>query len=174
MMRFGTATVLALGCLAQVSTPLIGYYCDQANVLRQLRGITGAFVPGEPVERDVISSAWSGVAGFAKSETELLLLDSSGITERLEAPPGPAIFGFLSDGKRAWVRFADGSCRSFGADCPIEPARKPHVRARLSQAIASFEQLGQGWLLARGEDRLYAIRVGSDDDQAYEIPEAER
>jgi hypothetical protein len=154
--------------------PLVGYYRDRAGVLRQVHGVAGAFVPGEVLERNVVSVAWSGTAGFAKTSSELLMLDSNGIAERFEAPAGPATFGFLPNGKPGWVRFADSSCREFGATCPAEPAQKPVLRVRLPEAIDSWEQLGDGWLLLRGEQTLYAVRTKRDSDQAYELPEAEQ
>ena len=158
---------------AQVSMPLIGYYRDRAGALRQVHGVAGAFVPGEVIQRDVISVAWSGTAGFAKTETELLVLDANGISKRAEAPAGPATFGFLPDGQPAWVRFADDSCRRFATDCPSEPRLGRVFRVRLPEDVESYEQLGDGWTIARGKDTLYAVRNRDGSDQAYELPEAE-
>ena len=174
VLRIVLCCVVAVACFAQVSTPLIGYYCDRGGALRPLHGVAGAFVPGPALETDAISAAWSGSAGFAKKERELLLLNADGIIERLEAPPGPATFGFLADGRRAWARFADGSCREFATPCPSANGGKPPLRLRLPETVETYEQLGDGWILVRGKDSLYAIRTHRDNDQAYELPEAEQ
>lgn len=170
--RFCTALLLAAAGFAQISMPLIGYYRDRSGALRPVHGVAGAFSPGDVLQTDVLSVAWSGSEGFAKTDGELLLLDESGISRRLGAPSGPASFGFLSNGKAGWVRFADGSCRSFGADCPSDLPSPPVLRLRLPQPVEEIEQLGEGWLLARGKDVIYAVRSRPDVDEAFELPEA--
>jgi hypothetical protein len=48
------------------------------------------------------------------------------------------------------------------------------MRVRLSEEVDSLEALGDGWVLARGTNSLYAVRIHRDSDQAYELPEAEQ
>jgi hypothetical protein len=161
----------ALECQAEVSAPLIGYMRDRGGSLRALHGIAGAFVPGPVLESNVVAAAWSGTAGFAKTDRELLILDATGIVERRSAPAGPATFGFLPGGEPAWVRFADGSCGELLGRCPSVREARPPLRCRVPDGVIGVEPLGEGWLLARADDKLYAIRTRPETDEIYELPE---
>ena len=88
------------------SPPLVGMARDETNRLRPVYGMAGNFIAGQAAGDEVVSMAFSGKAGIAKTETQLLLLDESGVAvTRYPAPPGTALFAFGADGMPAFCYF---------------------------------------------------------------------
>lgn len=89
---------------SRMAEPRAGFILDTAGTLRPLLGVAGAFVPGEPALSGVLKFAHSGRGGFAKTETALVILDSSGAAIlTVDAPLGPALFAFGADQQPALV-----------------------------------------------------------------------
>jgi hypothetical protein len=176
--RILVGTALALCCAAQISDPRIGFVRDRAGDLRPVYGVAGAFVLGDSIQSGVLSAAFNGSGGLAKTADELLVFREGKLTERFAAPEGAASFGFDSQGKPDWVRFANGSClRWKGAtaesgDCPAEPEGE---RVRLPGGAAEQEPVGEEWLCARSASALWILRARENrEPEIYRLPEAER
>ncbi len=112
---------VAGGLLAQsgITPPRVGYIRDEAGALRPVYGLAGSFVLGRPInKRPVISAAFSGRLGLAKTAAALYAFDREGQRlGRLAAADGPAQFVFSPDGSEAivflpdtseWFRWRDG------------------------------------------------------------------
>jgi len=101
------------GLLAQsgITPPRVGYIRDEAAALRPVYGVTGSFVLGRPInKRPVISAAFSGRLGLAKTAASLCAFDRDGRRlGRLAAADGPAQFVFSPDGSEAIVFLPDTS-----------------------------------------------------------------
>lgn len=125
-MRRLAGFLLAAAGLAQWQPvmPRAGYMVDREGRLRELWGVSGNFVAGEPLLEGVISGA-SGRGGTAvKLERELLLLDAAGnVTARLDAPRGAALIAFDDAGRPALAWFPEARllCRIRGK--ALEPVR---------------------------------------------------
>lgn len=100
--------VLATGlaCAQSLSPPLLGIARDEMNRLRPVYGIAGNFILGQADGGEVLSMAFSGKLGFAKTATQLLLLDENGAASaQYPAPPGNALFAFYANGTPAFCYF---------------------------------------------------------------------
>jgi hypothetical protein len=95
------------GLLAQsgITPPRVGYIRDEAGALRPVYGVAGSFVLGRPInKRPVISAAFSGRLGLAKTAAAIYAFDREGRRlGRLAAADGPAQFAFSPDGSEAIV-----------------------------------------------------------------------
>ena len=81
MKRFFLILVAAAGgLLAQsgISPPRAGYIRDDAGGLRPVYGVAGSFVLGDPIASGVISAAFSGRLGLAKTAGTLYAFDREG------------------------------------------------------------------------------------------------
>lgn len=91
---------------SHIGPPFIGLLRDSHRQVRRVFGITGNFIVGEAEASGVISMAFSGRAGLAKTEDSLLLLNQAGaVVRRLSAPPGAALFAFTANGNPALCYF---------------------------------------------------------------------
>jgi hypothetical protein len=88
-----------------IAPPRVGYIRDDAGGLRPVYGVAGSFVLGRPInERPVISAAFSGRLGLAKTAAALYAFSPEGRRlGRLAAMDGPAQFAFSPDGSEAIV-----------------------------------------------------------------------
>ena len=103
----------AAGLLAQsgITPPRLGYIRDEAGALRPVYGVAGSFVLGRQInKRPVISAAFSGRLGLAKTAAALYAFDREGRRlGRLAAADGPAQFVFSTDVSEAIVFLPDTS-----------------------------------------------------------------
>ncbi len=131
------------GLLAQsgITPPRVGYIRDEAGALRPVYGVAGNFVLGQPInKRPVISAAFSGRLGLAKTAAALYTFDREGRRlGRLAAADGPAQFVFSSDGSEAivflpdtseWFRWRNGGFQPV----PIEDTEKTVIATGLTLA----------------------------------------
>ena len=150
-MKYGTSLAFALICAAQLSSPLIGYVRTNANELRPVYGVAGAFVLGDPLERDVLSAAFSSVAGMAKKQDEVLVFRRGKLAGRHAAPAGPAHFGFTATGEPAWVQYENG-CHEWVSG-GFEPAD-----SHTCSATTDLERVGDEWFAVRDNHRILLKR----------------
>jgi hypothetical protein len=163
---------------AQIVRPKVGYIVDRNGGLRPIEGVAGAFTIGAAVDHNVISAAYSGKSLAVKKERELIV---NGKT--YEAPSGPAKFAFTSAGNVHRVFYPDtGILWTFRGDSFEEMYADDlddvafvrdgeltvrGVPLRLASRVQRVSQMGEDWLVAYGEDRIFAIR----DGQVLELPE---
>ena len=105
-MKTAVALVLLFAGLSRgqtaLSRPEIGFVQDHANALRPASGVPGSFRLGDSIRTGVISSAFSGSLGIAKSNAAIYLFDQAGrIIHKALAPAGAALFGVADDGESA-------------------------------------------------------------------------
>jgi hypothetical protein len=170
--------LLAAGaCLAQMTSPRIGYVRDVRGDVRPVYGVSGAFVLGEPIEDAVVAASFSGVAGLVKKDRSLLVYRQGERVATLDAPAGNASFGFDASGKPKWVRFADASCVVWRNDVVPEAGACPTMETPAVEdvpgVVQSVDGLGEGWLAVRTDSGLWAVRTGLDR-RVYRLPEAEQ
>ncbi|MGI8990207.1 MAG: hypothetical protein ACR2I2_11580 [Bryobacteraceae bacterium] len=109
-----------------LSAPRAGFMLDRSHRIRPVFGMAGNFVLGEALAGEVLSLAFSGKSGLAKTETQLLLLDRDAATiQAFDAPPGKSLFAFHADGTPAYCYFeATGDLARIGPD-GLEPLEHP-------------------------------------------------
>jgi hypothetical protein len=96
-----TAAAVAWG-QNSLAPPQVGFMQDTAGVLRSVYGIAGNFLTGDPVAAGVISAAFSGSFGMAKTGSAVLAIDRQGqIIASVEVVEGPALFAFSRAGAPA-------------------------------------------------------------------------
>ena len=77
-----------------ISPPQIGFVLDKTNAVRPVFGVAGSFTLGDSIGSDVVSGAFLGSFGFAKTSSAIAVFDRDGqILYATDAPPGPALFG---------------------------------------------------------------------------------
>lgn len=131
------------GLLAQsgLAPPRVGYIRDEAGALRPVYGVGGSFVLGPPVnKRPVVSAAFSGRLGLAKTAVALYAFDREGRRlGRLAAADGPAQFVFSPDGSEAiaflpdtseWFRWREGGFQPI----PLEDMEETAIPTGLTLA----------------------------------------
>jgi hypothetical protein len=97
---------LALSAWAQpaIAPPRVGFMQDATGSVRAVYGLAGNFLTGDPIAAGVISAAYSGSFGWAKTDSSVIVTDAQGqAIAASDAPAGPALFAFASDGKPALV-----------------------------------------------------------------------
>ena len=169
--------LLALGCAAQISGPQIGFVRDLQGNLRQVFGVAGAFVTGDPIETGVLSASFSASAGLVKKDTELTEYRKGEVVARRDAPEGPAACGFTASGEPDWVRFANDSCMRWkngeaepATDCPA--SEQPDLRDA-PEGAREPESMGAGWISVRTDAAVWAIRTEQGREAVYRLPEGE-
>ena len=187
------------GLLAQsgISPPLAGYVKDNGGALRPVYGVAGNLVLGKPIAEGVISVAFSGRIGLAKTSDSLYAFDPQGQPlGRMDAPEGPARFFVPAGGMVAQaclsgtsesIVWKDGGFQSvFTTDCeaPALPlfsdgdalvfrkADGTELRSEIEGPALSIEQMGEGWYSVRQAQRRLAVRVFEDRLETYRLPEA--
>jgi len=101
---------LAVSAWAQpaITPPQVGFMQDTAGSLRPVHGLAGNFLVGEPIAAGVLSAAFSGSFGLAKTDSTVIVTDWQGkAIATSDASAGPALFAFASDGRPAlayWFR----------------------------------------------------------------------
>jgi hypothetical protein len=130
------------GLLAQsgITFPCVGFIRDDAGALRPVCGMAGNFVLGRPIARRVISTAFSGRLGLAKTARALYAFDRQGRRlGRIETADGPAQFVFSRGGSEVdvllpatseWVRWRNGSFEPV----PIEDTEETVIPTGLTLA----------------------------------------
>jgi hypothetical protein len=89
-----------------LAPPQAGFIEDGANSFRPVYGIAGNFLLGDPAGAGIVSAAFSGSFGLAKTDSSLLVTDRNGkLIASQDAPQGPAFFAFSSDGSPALAYF---------------------------------------------------------------------
>ena len=97
---------LAASAWAQpaIAPPQVGFMQDATGSVRAVYGLAGNFLTGDPIASGVISAAYSGSFGLAKTDSTILITDAQGqAIAASDALPGPALLAFASDGKPALV-----------------------------------------------------------------------
>ncbi len=191
------AMVGSLLAQSGISPPLTGYAKDSGGALRPVYGVAGNLVLGVPIAEGVISAAFSGRVGLAKTSDSLYAFDPRGRPlGRIDAPDGPARFSFSVDGTMALVCLSgtsesilwkDGGFQSVSVtDCetPALPlfsegdelvfrkADGTQLRKKIGGPALSIDQMGEGWFSVREETRRLAVRVFEDRLETYRLPEA--
>jgi hypothetical protein len=181
MLRKFLLFVFALSAMAQIGPPRVGYIVDPHGALRPVTGVAGAFKVGAPIEKDVISAAFSGKTLVVKKDRELLMYG-----ERFDAPQGRIEVRFSSKGDLTEVFFPESSSlwtwrngkfdESFGApaDWRLIEIYDGEVSiggeaVRLPSRALKASQLGEDWLVIYAEKATYAVRQGC----IFELPEGE-
>ena len=170
--------------MPQVEIPCAGFIRDRAGVLRPVHGAAGSFVVGKAIVSDVLSAASFGPVGFAKTATELLLLNENGsIVERIPAPagsaefvfsPNPAVF-FVETGE-LWDRETRRLEKAARPDPTIrheqdEVILRDGTRVRLPEPVSGVDWMGDRWIIARGAGALYAVRTVGAEPLVVRLPE---
>ena len=150
-MKYAALVAFVIACAAQLSSPLIGFVRTNANELRPVYGVAGAFVLGDPVERDVLSAAFTSVSGLVKKEAEVLVFSRARLVGRPAAPAGPAQFGFTPAGEPAWIRF-ESSCHRF------VKGELQAADADTCPAATEWERVGDEWFAVRENNRILLKR----------------
>ena len=101
-MKTAVLTLLSI-CAAwaqpALDAPQLGFIQDANSVLRPVYGIAGNFLIGPGAATGVVSSASSGLFGWIKTDSELILIDRHGQPmANVDAPSGQALFAFAQDG----------------------------------------------------------------------------
>jgi len=182
-------TLFAAAAIAQLSSPRAGFVRDKSGVLRPLLGIAGNLVTGDSIAEGVISAGFGKTVGYAKKESELLVVRSGEVVERLEAPRGEAIFYpgargeiaeiYFPETRELWRAQKSGFEKILSAAAPHSIVRfqsdeisvASGERLRLPEPIQTVEWLSDAWLVARGASALYAIRV-TGEPIVNQLPEA--
>lgn len=181
--------LLAAAAVGQVSAPATGFLRDRAGSLRPVLGVPGSFVLGDPIAEAVISAGFGKSFGYAKTESELLVVRAGGIAERHAAPAGAAVFYLGSNGeveqiyfpsaRELWQVQRPGFRKAAGADSPQaavevrndEVTLRDGTTVRLPEPVADAEWLSDNWIVARGARALYAVRIGVDT-RVIQLPQA--
>src|SRR3954454_1655439 len=85
--------LLSAAACAEIARPKVGYIVDRSGALRPVEGVAGAFTLGPPIDRDVISVAFSGKTLGVKKDPQLIVDGKP-----FESPVGPAVISFTSTG----------------------------------------------------------------------------
>lgn len=102
LLLFTTALVAAAG---GIDAPRIGYARSADGSVLQVSGVSGAFITTPTGLTDVVAAAFSGSLGLLKTNETTRVIDRTGaILSEIEAPSGPAMFGFDPTGRvgAAW------------------------------------------------------------------------
>jgi hypothetical protein len=182
-------TIFAAAAIAQLSSPRAGFVRDRSGALRPVLGIAGNFVTGDPIAEGVISAGFGKTVGYAKKESELLVLRSGEIVERMEAPRGEAIFYpdrrgeiaeiYFPETRELWRAQKSGFEKMLNVAFPHstvtfdgdEISLASGERLRIREQIQTVEWLSDAWLVVRGASALYAIRV-TGEIVVNQLPEA--
>lgn len=160
-MRYLVSFAMAAICAAQVSAPLIGFVRTSANELRPVHGVAGAFLLGDPLERDVLSAAFTSRTGLVKKATEVLFYRGGALVSRHPAPEGKALFRFTPEGEPAAIRFEHGDCREWN-EGSLMPAAET-----VCAAAADREQVGEEWFAVRKDGQILLQR----GNETWRLPE---
>lgn len=190
MKLFALAMFLASTALAQLRAPVTGVVRDKTGALRPLVGVAGALIAGEPIATGVLSAAFSGTAGLAKTDGEVLVFDSERILERKPAPAGPAVFQFSKDGKPAlacfpatgelWRWTSEGISVESGSEWPAQMDRirrdgnqlvVSKTQARITAPDGEMEQMSDEWVVIHSSDGDWAIRIENGKEAVLRVPE---
>jgi hypothetical protein len=198
------ALIAAGGLLAQsgIHPPQAGYIRDGARALRPVYGMAGSFILGAPVANEVLSAAFSGRIGLAKTAGMISVFDAEGhLVAQSEVGGGPARITFSRDGSQATAFLLDSgeSIRWTGARFRVEsgiPAafsleladgtlvlaeggelvfRKSNgleIRSSLEGEVLSIEQMGEAWIHVSQAGKHLAARLVEDRIEVYRLPEA--
>ena len=103
-----------------IEVPDIGTIVDASGILRRVQGVAGNFRLGPAIASEVLSAACSERVCLAKTDSKVL-----STTGEVEAPPGPAIFGFDAaeaivyfPGPRTFARWHDNILDPL--ECPVD------------------------------------------------------
>ncbi|HYP04636.1 MAG TPA: hypothetical protein VER03_00245 [Bryobacteraceae bacterium] len=170
--------LLSRAAAAQIMKPRIGYIVDRENNLRAIEGVAGAFTVSSPLQRGVLSAAFSGRSLVIKTGKELRI-----DTRCFDALEGPAVVVFDSKGEAAEIFFPSAQVLwtwhngEFLAARALDVVADVYVRdgellvrgvpVRLPRRVMHVAHLGEGWLAAYAEDCVYAVR----GEQVFELPE---
>ena len=177
-----------------IAPPPVGAVRDGSGAVRPLNGIGGNFVLGDAIVEGAICAAFSGAAGFVKTDSGLFLLDSKlQIAARFDAPRGRARFAFDAAGAAEFVQYEETgvTLRVTGnaleaVDDPGEDTWRPLLtvgdreilaadgrRVAIDFDVDSFERMGRDWIAVRERGgRLFALRLNQAELQLFQMPEA--
>lgn len=103
----GLVLILATAWAQQaIAPPKVGFLVDSRANAYSVEGVAGNFVVGRPAGIGIISSAFSGAFRLLKTDSAVSVVNRMGrIVARTNAPSGPALFAFSSDGSPALAYF---------------------------------------------------------------------
>jgi hypothetical protein len=165
---------LAVSAWAQpaIAPPQIGFIQDTAGTMRPVYGLAGNFLMGEPIAAGVISGAFSGSFGWTKTDSTVNVTDSQGqAIAAADAPDGPALFAFGSDGKPAlaYLFLSNTLLQWSGAELTPVPLDGAAIAADAVLSIAAPDSDHAAMLVQR-KDGVWDLRVllatGEVDSQA--------
>lgn len=144
-----------------IAPPQIGFMLDATGALRPVSGLAGNFLLGAPIAKGVLSAAFSGLAGWMKTDSSLSVFDQQGhVITTSNAGSGPALFAFSSAGQPALAflttssALLEWSAGKFVA-LPLDPA------ALAAEAVISIgaPDADHAALLVQRQNALWDIRV---------------
>jgi hypothetical protein len=90
-----------------IAPPEVGFLLDSHSHVYPVNGLAGNFVVGRVEGSGIISAAFSGAFRLLKTDSALSVVNQLGrIVERMDAPPGPALFAFSANGSPAVAYFS--------------------------------------------------------------------
>jgi hypothetical protein len=143
-----------------ISTPEIGFVQDHANAVRRVSGLAGNFRLGDSIRTAVVSSAFSGSLGMAKTAESIFVFDAAGrMIFTTPAKPGPALFAFSDDGRSALAYLARESVLLHRSGTSLATVSlDPHAVDGEVLSIAQPTAATASMLVARG-DRVWLLNV---------------
>lgn len=143
-----------------ITAPQVGFARDRAGVVRSVTGLAGNFLLGDPAETGVLSAAFSGRLGVWKTANTLEVADRNGqIIDIMDAPDGPAVMGFSTDGATAVIYYRQAQtlfCWHGGHLTPL-PFDATQLPGDLVAAAVSDRR--DVILLVQREDALWRVRL---------------
>jgi len=96
----------AIFAQSTLAPPHIGFVQDGRGSVHSVLGVAGNFLVGRAVSSGAVASAYAGSLGLIETDTQLIVTNAKGdAIATADAPKGPAVFGFSSDGVTALAYF---------------------------------------------------------------------
>jgi hypothetical protein len=154
---------LAVSAWAQpaIAPPQVGFMQDATGSVRAVYGLAGNFLTGDPIASGVISAAFSGSFGSATTDSTVFVTDAQGQTiAASDAPAGPALFAFASNGKPALVYLLSSNTllQWSGATLSLVPLDWAAIAADAVLSIAEPDPDHVAILVQR-KDGVWDVRV---------------
>jgi hypothetical protein len=97
---------MAVWAQQTLAPPQVGFLVNSNGGVYPVNGLAGNFVLGRATGSGIISAAFSGAFRLLKTDSALSVVNQLGrVVARTDAPPGPALFAFSSDGSPTVVYF---------------------------------------------------------------------
>lgn len=150
---------LALGQPA-LAPPQIGFAQDSSGAVRHVLGVVGNFSLGDSIGGEVVSSAFSGSVGLAKTDSAIFIFDQNGlVTYHSEAPAGPALIALADNGESALIYMVgDGSLVHWSGQALARVPLDPNALGGEVLSIALPSPAYASLLVSRGA-AIWFVRV---------------